>query len=384
MTVTANSQSKVYGTADPSLTDTATGIVNTTVDGVTIADTAVTALTGHLVRASGETVAGGPYAITQGTLTAGSNYTILFTGGSLSITPAKPTVSVNAAGGAYTGAPIAARATVSGLAGLAAASLEGVTPTLTYYVGSGTSGTDLGATAPTAAGTYSVVASFPGSADYAPAQSTPATFAIVTSPATIALTSSVSTAVYGQTVTFVATVSSPADTPSGTVTFRDGTSPLATVALNSSGQAALSVSSLALGSQAITATYNGNADFQGVSSSPTTESVRPAATAIVLVPHPVVKGKTALKAVELTAEIEPAAPGRGVPTGTVTFEFVKRVRKTVKVKTLGTATVSGGEATLTFKPNAVLNETLTIIYSGDTDFLASRVSPPKLTKQALL
>ena len=189
---------------------------------------------------------------------------------------------------------------------------------------------------------------------------------------------------YGQTVTFVATVTSPAGPPSGTVTFLDGASPLATFALNGSGQAALSVSSLALGSQAITATYNGNADFQGVSSSPTTESVRPAATAIVLVPHAVVKGKTALKAVELTAEIEPVPPGRGVPTGKVTFEFVKRVRKTVKVKTLGTATVSGGEATLTFKPNAVLNETLTIIYSGDTDFLASSVSPPKLTKPALV
>ena len=53
-----------------------------------------------------------------------------------------------------------------------------MTPTLTYYDGSGTSGTDLGATPPSAPGTYTVVASFPGSADYTATQSSPLTFTI--------------------------------------------------------------------------------------------------------------------------------------------------------------------------------------------------------------
>ena len=87
LAVTANPQTKVYGTTDPSLTDTATGLVNITVDGVTIDDTAASALTGHLSRTPGETVAGGPYAITQGTLAA-SNYSIAFTSNALAITPA--------------------------------------------------------------------------------------------------------------------------------------------------------------------------------------------------------------------------------------------------------------------------------------------------------
>ena len=95
LTVTANPQTKVYGTADPTLTDTATGFVDTTVDGVTIDDTAATALTGHLARTPGETVSGGPYAITQGTLAADSNYTITFTGSTLTITPAPLTVTAN-------------------------------------------------------------------------------------------------------------------------------------------------------------------------------------------------------------------------------------------------------------------------------------------------
>ena len=104
MTVTANPQTKTYGSADPALTDTLTGLVDTAVDGVTIVDTAATVLTGTLARTAGEAVAGSPYAITQGTLAAGSNYTIHFTTSTLSITPATPTVSVHVPGGAYTGA----------------------------------------------------------------------------------------------------------------------------------------------------------------------------------------------------------------------------------------------------------------------------------------
>ncbi len=87
-----------------------------------------------------------------------------------------------------------------------------------------------------------------------------------------------------------------------------------------------------------------------------------------------------LKGVELTATIEPSVPGGGVPTGTVTFEFLTKHGKKVKATTLGTAALNGGAATLTFKPNKVLNQRLLIVYSGDPDFLASTISPPKLTK----
>ncbi|HEY6969273.1 MAG TPA: MBG domain-containing protein, partial [Candidatus Angelobacter sp.] len=85
--VKANSQSKIYGQADPALTYMATGFQ--------FSDTAATVLTGALTRASGETVASSPYAITQGTLTANSNYTISFTGSSLTITPATLIINAN-------------------------------------------------------------------------------------------------------------------------------------------------------------------------------------------------------------------------------------------------------------------------------------------------
>ena len=79
LSVVADAQTKVYGTADPTLTFTANGFQGS--DGLSL-------LTGNLARVAGETVLGGPYAITLGSLDAGGNYTIEFTGNVLSITPA--------------------------------------------------------------------------------------------------------------------------------------------------------------------------------------------------------------------------------------------------------------------------------------------------------
>jgi hypothetical protein len=73
--VTANAETKPYGAADPAFTYAVSGFVNGD-------DTSV--FSGSLSRAPGEEV--GAYPITQGTLSAGSNYTISFTGNYLTIT----------------------------------------------------------------------------------------------------------------------------------------------------------------------------------------------------------------------------------------------------------------------------------------------------------
>ena len=90
------------------------------------------------------------------------------------ITPATPTVAVVDAGGTYSGTAFGASATVTGLSGLAVSTLEGVAPSLTYYVGAYSTPAQLTGltalpTAPAAAGSYTVLASFPGSSDYAAA-----------------------------------------------------------------------------------------------------------------------------------------------------------------------------------------------------------------------
>jgi hypothetical protein len=65
------------------------------VDGLKFSDTTATVLTGALTRASGETVAGGPYAIAQGTLAAISNYAIGFTSNALTIARAPLSVTAD-------------------------------------------------------------------------------------------------------------------------------------------------------------------------------------------------------------------------------------------------------------------------------------------------
>src|SRR5262249_58596721 len=108
--------------------------------------------------------------------------------------------------------------------------------------------------APSQAGTYTVVAQFAGSPDYAASQSSPVSFTIGRAGATVALDSSGSSAVFGQPITFVATVTAPG-APGGAVTFLDGTTTLGTVAVDGSGRAMLTVTSLAPRAHAITASY---------------------------------------------------------------------------------------------------------------------------------
>ena len=80
ITVTADAgQTKVYGTVDPALTYVSSDLA--------------AVFTGALGRAAGENV--GAYTINQGTLSAGTNYTISFTGSNFAITPASLTATAN-------------------------------------------------------------------------------------------------------------------------------------------------------------------------------------------------------------------------------------------------------------------------------------------------
>ena len=90
LTVTPTAgQSKVYGASDPTFTYGVSGLVN--------GDTVATAITGGtLARAAGETVAGGPYNYSIGSLTSG-NYSLSLGGTpAFAITPAPLTITPTA------------------------------------------------------------------------------------------------------------------------------------------------------------------------------------------------------------------------------------------------------------------------------------------------
>ena len=89
------------------------------------------------------------YTLTASALPVGDPWSSLITTDPISISitipQAVPTVHESApSSGIYTGSAFTATATVAGINNVFSSSLEGVNPTFTYYLGTGTSGTNLG------------------------------------------------------------------------------------------------------------------------------------------------------------------------------------------------------------------------------------------------
>ena len=228
----------------------------------------------------------------------------------IDVIKATPALNVTDPGGVFDGHAYPASVTITGVGAddPPAASLESVTPTLTYWSGAGTSGPILGSTPPTDVGTYTVVAAFLGTADYLSAQSAPVTFTIARAMPTIAMSASSGSAAYGQPETLTVAVTAPGS-PAGAITFLDGQTVLGTVALGSAGTATLSVSALDVGSHSIVATYGGATDYLGVQSVPVSVAVAQASIEIAIVPQPVYKKKK-IVSLSLKAVISTLAPRR--------------------------------------------------------------------------
>lgn len=157
---------------------------------------------------------------------------------------------------------------------------------------------------------------------------------VVTTPA-VSLTSSVNPVDLGANTMLTATVSSPYGTPSGTVTFMDGSSVLGTGTLNSSGVATLTVSFSTAGQHQLTVSYPGAGYFQAANSAVLTETVQTLGTTISLTSsvNPVNVNASTL----LTAT---ATSTSGTPTGTITFMDGATVLGTAPLNSSGVATLT--------------------------------------------
>ncbi len=179
------------------------------------------------------------------------------------------------------------------------------------------------------------------------------------------LSPSTATAVSGQRVTLTTTVTSDAGVPTGTVTFLDGTTVLATARVNDAGQATIRVS-LGLGNHELIASFAGTGNF-GDSTGIADVTVNRASTTVALgsSANPAATGQ----AVTFTATVAAVAPGAGTPTGTVTFRDGNVV--------LGTAAVGrGGTATFTTSFTAAGGHVIAAVYSGDPNFVDRRRDSP--------
>ena len=182
---------------------------------------------------------------------------------------------------------------------------------------------------------------------------------------TTTLASSSDPSTLGQAVTFTATVAGGVVTPTGSITFSDGSTVLATIGLSSgSNVATFTTAALAVGSHTISASYGGDVNYTGSSSSlvqsvdraPTTTSVSSSA-------NPSTLGQ----AVTFTATVAAQVLGT-MPTGTVTFMD--------GATPLGTVTLSGsGSAGLTTSALAVGDHSITAVYNSDGNFAGSNSQP---------
>jgi hypothetical protein len=120
------------------------------------------------------------------------------------------------------------------------------------------------------------------SASFAPTDTTDYTTAIKSVLINVKASTSVSTpssslnpATYSQAVTFTATVTSSAGTPTGTLQFFDGTTSLGTATL-SGGSGSITTSAVNAGTRSITAVYSGNSNFAGSTSAALAQTVNKA------------------------------------------------------------------------------------------------------------
>ncbi|HZS45309.1 MAG TPA: Ig-like domain repeat protein, partial [Blastocatellia bacterium] len=210
-------------------------------------------------------------------------------------------------------------------------------------------------------GTHSVIANYLGDATYAPSDSTAVTQTVNTISSSTALTSSVNPTVFGQSTTFTATVTAAAGTPTGTVTFKNGSTTLGTGTLNGSGVATFTTSSLAVGTNSITAVFGGDTNTTTSTSAAVPQVVNKAnatASTVTSTVNPSVFGQSTTFSTTVTA----SAPGAGTPTGTVQFMD--------GATPLGSpVTVNGsGVATLAVTSLTVGSHTISAVYSGDANF----------------
>jgi parallel beta-helix repeat protein len=215
-------------------------------------------------------------------------------------------------------------------------------------------------------GTHILTATYPGDFNFDGSTSNAVTEIITGPPTTIILnTVSPNPAQPLQPITMKATVASAYTIPTGTVTFMNGGTTLATAPVAANGSVSGVVNTLGAGTYAITAVYNGSTEYAGSTSNPITETVLGAATSTLLTaaPNPVAPGQTVTFATKVTSSISAVAV-----SGTVTFKDGPVLLGASAVRPDGMAT---------FGTSGLLTGThsITATYSGSQN-LNSSISPP--------
>ena len=220
-------------------------------------------------------------------------------------------------------------------------------------------------------GTYQLTAVYSGDANNATVTSAPVTVVVQLTPTTTSLSSSIDPVTMGQSVTFTAMASGGTPLPTGTIEFLDGATVLGTSTVNASGTATLAINTLTFGMQSITATYEGDADHAVSTSSALTEKVMEAATASLSSSvNPSIFGTNVVFTVKITGV------GSLIPTGTVIFSDGGVPLATVPLDATGTASLQTAAL-------AVGSHSISVSYSGDTNYSATSAALVQTVQSAI-
>ncbi|MCI0347888.1 MAG: Ig-like domain-containing protein, partial [Acidobacteriales bacterium] len=236
-------------------------------------------------------------------------------------------------------------------------------------------------------GTHSITAIYDGSGDFAASTSAAVSQTVDKGTPTMSLISFLNPADLGQEITFRADVTSAASTsPTGTVFFKDGLTPIGTQALDDGGTALFSTSTLTAGFHNITVTYDGDANFNGEISSVLVQEVigLESATALTSSPNPAIFGQIIVFTATVTSLSAPGTPTEG----TVTFKDGEVVLGTTGVNAAGVASLGrqlqSGEHSITATYNGgpvfrgSASATLTQTVNTSTARFLGGVFPTKL------
>lgn len=211
-----------------------------------------------------------------------------------------------------------------------------------------------------AAGTHPIKAVYTGTPNFSPSSSERLFHTVTAADSTTTLTSSPpSPTVFGQTVTFTATVTGGGATPTGQVTFKDGAATIGTETLVG-GVATLSKSDLSVGTHTITAVYGGDSNYAGSSDS-TSHTVDKANTTTTIDSVNPVSPTVVGQPVTVSFTVVASGAGSGNPTGNVT----------VSDGTDSCVGSVGSAGSCTLIPTTAGHKTLTATYAGDSNFNGS-------------
>ncbi|HEX4340879.1 MAG TPA: Ig-like domain-containing protein [Polyangiaceae bacterium] len=206
-------------------------------------------------------------------------------------------------------------------------------------------------------GTHSITVAYAGDGSYGASSSAALAEKLGVNVTTLMVVSTPNPSNFGASVTLTATVSGSLTTPTGAVTFLDGTTSLGKVALDASGAASLDTTSLAVGTHTLSASYAGD-DANGAGSGTVSQVVGAAAT------------RTTVTSNAATS----VAGDRVTFTATVTSDvagFKGDVAFFDGATSLGTATLSGKTASFRTATLTVGAHAITATYRGDASFAPS-------------